>query len=152
MSEFYETTADKFVFKVKKDLRYSKDEVWVKQETDGNIRVGLTDFGQRRAGDLVFAEVQPVGTKVYSGSFMGSYETIKMVQDILSPADGEIIEVNPHIDSKPEVINMDPYGEGWLAVIKPTSSLSGLLSAEEYFEVMKVKVAEELKKIKGAIK
>jgi len=149
MSEYYETTADKFIFKVKKDLKYSKDEVWVKQESTGNIRIGLTDFGQRRAGDLVFAEAQPVGTKVTIGGFMGSYETIKMVQDILSPADGEIIEVNPSIDSKPEVINSDPYGEGWVAVIKPTSSLSGLLSAEEYFEVMKVKVAEELKKIKG---
>jgi len=149
MSEYYETTADKFIFKVKKDLKYSKDEVWVKQESTGNIRIGLTDFGQRRAGDLVFAEAQPVGTKVTIGGFMGSYETIKMVQDILSPADGEIIEVNPSIDSKPEVINSDPYGEGWVAVIKPTSSLSGLLSAEEYFEVMKVKVADELKKIKG---
>ena len=149
MSEYYETTADKFIFKVKKDLKYSKDEVWVKQESTGNIRIGLTDFGQRRAGDLVFAEAQPVGTKVTIGGFMGSYETIKMVQDILSPADGEIIEVNPSIDSKPEVINSDPYGEGWIAVIKPTSSLSGLLSAEEYFEVMKVKVVEELKKIKG---
>jgi glycine cleavage system H protein len=149
MSGYYETTADKFIFKVKKDLQYSKDEVWIKQESSGNIRVGLTDFGQRRAGDLVFAEVQPVGTKVTSSVFMGSYETIKMVQDILSPADGEIIEVNPSIDSKPEVINSDPYGEGWIAVIKPTSSLSGLLSAEEYFEVMKVKVVEELKKIKG---
>ena len=149
MSGYYETTADKFIFKVKKDLQYSKDEVWVKQESTGNIRVGLTDFGQRRAGDLVFAEVQPVGTKVTSGTFMGSYETIKMVQDILSPADGEIVEVNPAIISKPEVINSDPYGEGWVAVIKPTSSLSGLLSAEEYFEVMKVKVADELKKIKG---
>ena len=149
MSGYYETTADKFIFKVKKDLQYSKDEVWIKQESSGNIRVGLTDFGQRRAGDLVFAEVQPVGTKVTSSVFMGSYETIKMVQDILSPADGEIIEVNPSIDSKPEVINSDPYGEGWVAVIKPTSSLSGLLSAEEYFEVMKVKVVEELKKFKG---
>ena len=149
MSEYYETTADKFIFKVKKDLQYSKDEIWVKQEPEGNIKVGLTDFGQRRAGDLVFAEVQPVGTKVTSGTFMGSYETIKMVQDILSPADGEIIEANPAIESKPEVINMDPYGEGWVAVIKPASSLSGLLSAEEYFEVMKVKVVEELKKIKG---
>jgi len=149
LSEYYETMADKFVFKVKKDLKYSKSEVWVRQEQDGNIRVGLTDFGQRRAGDLVFAEVQPVGTKVTDGVFMGSYETIKLVQDIVSPVDGEIIEVNPAIDSKPEVINMDPYGEGWIAVIKPVSSLSGLLSAEDYFEVMKVKVAEELKKIKG---
>ena len=82
MSEYYETTADKFVFKVKKDLLYSKDEVWVKHEADGSMRVGLTDFAQRRAGDIVFAEAQPVGTKVASGGFLGSYETVKMVQDI----------------------------------------------------------------------
>ena len=72
-----------------------------------------------------------------------------MVQDILSPTDGEIVEVNPTIESKPEVINSDPYGEGWVAVIKPASGLSVLISAEEYFEAMKVKVVEELRKIKG---
>ena len=148
MSEYYETTADKFVFRVKKGLQYSKDEVWVKREANGAIRVGLTDFAQRRAGDLVFAEAQPAGTKVTGGSYMGSYETVKMVQDILSPADGEIVEINPAIESKPEVINRDPYGEGWVAIIKPASGLSGLISAESYFESMKVKVAEELKKIK----
>jgi len=149
MSEYYETTADKFVFKVLKTLRYSKDEVWVKPESNGSIRVGLTDFAQRRAGDLVFAEVQAPGTQVAVGGFIGSYETVKLVQDILSPVEGVITEINPLIDSKPEVINSDPYGEGWVAVIKPTSDLSGLLSAEDYFEQMKVKVADELKKIKG---
>ena len=149
MSEYYETTADKFIFKVKKDLLYSKDEVWVKREANGSIRVGLTDFEQRRAGDVVFAEAQPVGTKVVSGGVLGSYETVKVVQDILSPTDGEIDEINPLIDSKPEVINRDPYGEGWIAVIKPLSGPSGLLSAEEYFEKMKDKVSIELKKIKG---
>jgi glycine cleavage system H protein len=149
MSEYYETTADKFVFKTKKDLLYSKDEVWVKRGVNGSVRIGLTDFAQRRAGDLVFAETQPVGTKVTISGFMGSYETVKMVQDILSPTDGEITEVNPAIESKPEVINRDPYGEGWIAIIQLTSELSGLLSAEAYFEQMKVKIAEELKKIKG---
>jgi len=149
MSEYYETTADKFVFKVKKGVLYSRDEVWVKPEADGSIRVGVTDFAQRRGGDIVFAEAQPTGTKVVSGGLLGSYETVKLVQDILSPIDGQITEVNPTIDSKPEVINRDPYGEGWVAVIKPASGLSGLLSAEDYFELMKVKVAEELKKIKG---
>ncbi len=146
--EFYEFKADKFVFKVKKGLYYSRDETWAKVEGD-RIRVGVTDFAQRRAGDIVFAEATKIGDPVKRGELIGSYETIKMVQDILSPVDGEITEINPLIDSKPEVINMDPYGEGWVVVIKPTSSLSGLLSAEEYFEQMKVKVADELKKIKG---
>jgi glycine cleavage system H protein len=149
MSDFYEFTADKFVLKVRKDLQYSRDEVWVKPEEDGNICVGLTDFDQRRGGDIIFVEVQPAGTKVVVGGLLGSYETIKVVQDILSPVDGQIIEVNPILDSKPEVINRDPFGEGWIAVIKPVSGFSDLLSADKYFELMKCKVAEELRKIKG---
>jgi glycine cleavage system H protein len=149
MSEYYETTADKFVFKVLKTLRYSKDEVWVKSESNRSIRVGVTDFAQRRSGDVVFAEVMPIGTKVDKSGLLGSYETVKVVQDILSPVDGQITEINPLILSKPELINKNPYSEGWIAVIKPTSDLNDLLSAEEYFDEMKVKVADELKKIKG---
>ncbi len=149
MSEYYEAIADKFVFKVKKGLLYSREEVWANSEADGGVRVGVTDFAQRRGGDIIFAEAQPTDTKVVSGGLLGSYETVKVVQDILSPIDGQIIEVNQTIDSKPEVINRDPYGEGWIAIIKPASGLGVLLSAEEYFELMKVRVAEELKKIKG---
>ena len=146
--EFYEFTADKFVFKVKKGLYYSKEETWAKVEGD-HIRVGVTDFAQRRGGDIVFAEASKTGTTVKRGEFIGSYETVKMVQDILSPVDGVVAEINPLIDSKPEVLNRDPYGEGWLAIIKSTSGVEGLLSSEGYFEIMKGKVADELKKIKG---
>ena len=149
MSEYYETKADKFVFKVLKTLRYSKDEVWVKPESNGSIRVGVTDFAQRRSGDVVFAEVMPIGTKVEKRGLLGSYETVKLVQDLLSPVNGQITEINPLIYSKPELINSDPYGEGWIAIIKHESSLEDLISAENYFDLMKVKVADELKKIKG---
>ncbi len=144
----YQITADKFVFSVKKGLLYTRDDVWVKLE-GGAVRVGVTDFAQRRGGDVVFAEVKPVGTKVARGSLLCSYETVKLVQDVLSPVDGEIVETNQAIESKPEVINADPYGEGWLAVVKPAKRVEGLLSAEEYFEDMKAKVAEEMRKIKG---
>lgn len=140
--------ADKFVFHVRKDLLYSHDEVWVKTEGD-YVRIGLTDFAQRRGGDIVFAEAQPIGTRVVRGRLLGSYESIKMVQDIISPIDGEITETNPLFDSSPEFINSDPYGKGWVAVIKPLSGTEGLLSAREYFELMKGKVDEELKTIKG---
>jgi len=148
VSEYYETTADKFVFKVKKGILYSRDEVWVKPESSGRIRVGITDFAQRRGGDIVFMEAQRAGTNVVRGGLLGSYETVKIVQDILSPINGDITENNMLLDSMPDVINRDPYGEGWLVVIKSDSSLEGLLSAEEYFELMKVKVVQELKKIK----
>jgi glycine cleavage system H protein len=147
--EEYTYQADKFIFHARKGLLYSRDEVWVKPEADGSVRVGVTDFAQRRGGDIVFAEAQPTSTKVVKGGLLGSYETVKLVQDILSPIDGDITETNPMIDSKPEIINRDPYGEGWVAVIKPALGLNELSSAEEYFELMKVKVAEELVKIKG---
>jgi glycine cleavage system H protein len=144
----YTYQADKFVFHVRKEIQYSKNEVWVKQEGD-LLRVGVTDFAQRRGGDIVFAETQPAGTKVTKGEFLGSYETIKLVQDILSPVEGTIIAINSLLESKPEVINSDPYGEGWIAIIKPANSLKDLITAEEYFEAMKGKVVDELKKIKG---
>jgi glycine cleavage system H protein len=72
-----------------------------------------------------------------------------VVQDILSPVAGAVVEVNPLLDSRPEVINSDPYGEGWISIIRPEPGTGGLLSAEEYFEQMKAKVENELKKIKG---
>jgi glycine cleavage system H protein len=147
-SEFYEFTADKFVFKVKKGLYYSREETWAKVEGD-HIRVGVTDFAQRRGGDIVFAEASKTGTTVRRGELIGSYETVKIVQDILSPVDGVITEINPLIDSKPEVINSDPYGEGWLVIMKLASDVGDLLSSEEYFERMRAKVMDELKKIKG---
>ena len=148
MSE-YTYSADKFVFRVRKDLLYSSDDVWVKPEPDGAMRVGLTDFAQRRSGDVVFAEASPAGTKMERGGPLGSYETIKVVQDILSPVAGTVAEVNPLLNSRPEVINSDPYGEGWISVIRLEQGTGRLLSAEEYFEQMKTKVASELKKIKG---
>ncbi len=146
--EEYTYQADKFVFHVRKGLLYSPNEIWVKEEGD-HVRIGITDFAQRRGGDIVFAEAQPTDTEIVRGGLLGSYETVKVIQDILSPVDGVITETNPLIDSKPEVINRDPYGEGWLVDVKPASGVEGLLSAEEYFERMRAKVGDELKKIKG---
>ncbi len=140
--------ADKFVFRVMKGLLYSSDEVWVKPEGE-SVRVGVTDFIQRRGGDIVFAEVESLGSVVRKGGRIGSYETVKLTQDILSPVEGEVTAANPLIESEPEVLNRDPYGEGWVAVIKTTEKLNGLLSAEDYFTQMKTRVTDELKRIKG---
>jgi glycine cleavage system H protein len=145
--EEYTHQADKFVFHIRKNLLYSKDEVWVKVEGD-HVRIGLTDFAQRNGGDIIFAEVLPIGTQMKRGEPIGSYETIKLVQDVLSPVGGIIDQINPLLESKPEVINSDPYGEGWLVTIKPKPSFEDLLSAENYFELMKLKIVDELKKIK----
>jgi glycine cleavage system H protein len=145
---YLEMKADKFVFRAKKGLLYSGNEVWVSAE-GGVLRVGVTDFAQRRGGDIVFADIVKPSIKVNAGDLLGSYETVKMVRDILSPVEGVVKEVNPALDSKPEVINSDPYGEGWVAIIESTAKPEGLQNAEEYFEAMKAKVAEELRKIKG---
>jgi glycine cleavage system H protein len=145
----YTYSADKFVFRVRKDLLYSSDDVWVRPEPDDAMMVGLTDFAQRRSGDVVFAEASPAGTKMERGGLLGSYETIKVVQDILSPVAGTVVKVNPLLNSRPEAMNSDPYGEGWISIIRPEPGTGGLLSAEEYFEQMKTKVENELKKIKG---
>jgi glycine cleavage system H protein len=148
MSDYYEHTADKFVFRAKKGLLYSRDEVWVSVE-GGVIRVGITDYAQRRGSDIVFIDVGKPGTRFERGGAIGSYETVKMITDILAPIGGVIREVNPALESKPETINSDPYGAGWIAVIEPSAKPEGLLTAEQYFDAMKAKVAEELKKIKG---
>jgi len=146
--DFLEFAADKFVFRVKRGLFYSREEVWVATEGD-QVRIGVTDFAQRRGGDIVFADIIPQETTVARGGLLGSYETVKMVRDILAPVDGVIREVNSALESRPEVINSDPYGEGWVAILEPSSKLDGLITSEEYFEAMKGKVAEELRKIKG---
>jgi glycine cleavage system H protein len=148
MSGYLEHTADKFVFKAKRGLLYTRDEVWVAREGK-LLRVGVTDFAQRRGGDIVFADLAKPGTRVERGAILGSYETVKMISDILSPVAGVVREVNGALDAKPELLNSDPYGAGWVAVIEPDAALEGLLTAEEYFEAMKAGVAEALKKIKG---
>jgi glycine cleavage system H protein len=147
--EEYTYQADKFVFHVRKGLLYTRDDVWIRAEPDGQFRIGLADFAQRRSGDIVFAEVSQVGSSVERGGLLGTYETVKMTKDILSPLTGMVAQTNPSLDSKPEVINSDPYGEGWVAVIKAETETGGLLTAEDYFEHMKTRVDDELKKIKG---
>ncbi len=84
------------------------------------------------------------------GGRLGSYETIKIILDIPSPVDGQITEVNEAIASKPEIINQDPYGDGWVAVLRLESGSEGLLKADAYFELMKARISDELKKIKGS--
>ena len=147
-------TADKFVFRVPDGLIYSRDDVWV--EMNGNLaRIGLTDLSQRTGGDVIFVEVEPRGTVLESGNRAASYETIKVTLDVLSPVSGEVVEVNEKLYERPELINEDPYGGGWISIIKIEdleTVKQRLLSAEDYFEVMKAKVDKEMRKIRGATK
>jgi glycine cleavage system H protein len=150
-SEFYEMTADKFIFKVKKGLLYTENDVWIKQE-NGSIRMGITDFIQRRGGDIIYVQLPKVGDQVGRVEEVVQLETIKTVMDIKSPIEGTVSQVNDILDAKPERINEDPYGEGWLLMISVANidlDKKELMTDEKYFELMKTKIEDELKKKKG---
>jgi glycine cleavage system H protein len=144
--EYLETTIDKFVFRVARDRLYSAEGVWAQSE-DGRVRVGLTDYLQQRGGDVAFVHVKPVGTKVAGGDEFAELETIKANQSLFAPLAGTVVEVNSSLGTAPEVINEDPYGKGWLAVIEAVdweSERARLLDPQAYLSVMRSQAEEEL--------
>ena len=148
MSEFLETTVDKFIFKVATDRYYHHDGLWAQAEGK-RIRIGLSDFLQQRSGDVAFAEIKPEGTTLSVGDEVGVIETIKVNISLTSPVKGKIIEVNPAMGSSPEAINQDPYGQGWLAVLDASdwdADKAALLDPQAYFNVMKNQAEAEAKK------
>ena len=148
MPDYLETTIDKFTFKVAADRVYTREGVWALAE-GRRVRIGVTDFLQQRSGDIAFAEVKPTGTVLTAGDEVASIETIKVTVALGSPVCGSVVEVNPAMGTTPELINQDPYGEGWLAVIEAAdwdSDHSRLLDAQAYFDVMQAEAEEEAKK------
>lgn len=112
------------------DLLYTADHEWVK--IDGDIAtVGITDFAQGELGDIVYVEIETEGEQIGSGEVFGTVEAVKTVSDLFMPLAGEVIEVNEALEGSPEVVNSDPYGEGWMIKIK-ISEEAALLSAEDY--------------------
>ncbi len=149
MTEYLETTVDKFIFKVAVDRLYNEEGVWAKSEGE-LVRIGLSDFVQQRNGDVAFAEVKPEGTAVALGDEVAVIETIKVDIAYSSPVSGKIVEVNPAMEEAPEAINQDPYNQGWLALLEPSAwedERSQLLDAQTYFKRMKVEAEEETKKL-----
>lgn len=147
MPDFLETTVDKFIFRVATDRRYSAEGVWALDLGAGRVRVGLADFPQQRDGDVAFAEVKAPGTVLAAGDELGTMETIKVNVAIPSPVAGTIREVNPALDTGPEVINKDPYGEGWLAVLETAEPVgAALLDPQAYFLLMKTEAEAEARK------
>jgi glycine cleavage system H protein len=149
VSEFLAFTFDKFTFRVATDRFYHADGVWAREE-NGQVWVGLSDFLQQRSGDIAFADVVAAGTKLSFGEEVASIETIKVDIGLPAPASGTVVETNPALELEPEVINQDPYGEGWLAVIEASdwpADRDRLLSPEAYYERMKVEAEEEAKKL-----
>jgi len=118
---------------VPKDLRYTREHEWAKQEGD-RVRVGITAFAQEQLGDVVFVELPKVGAKVTAAKNFGVVESVKAVSDLFAPISGEVVEVNGELGQKPETVNQDPYGKGWMLVVKPSSKgeLDQLLTAQQY--------------------
>jgi len=115
------------------NLKYTKDHEWVLIEND-IATVGITNFAQGELGDIVYVEVDTVGEKFDAGEVFGSVEAVKTVSDLFLPLSGEIIEFNELLESEPEKVNDDPYGEGWMikVQISDSSEIDNLMSAEDY--------------------
>jgi len=115
------------------NLKYTKDHEWVRVEGDIAF-IGITEYAQGELGDVVFVEINTVGETLDKGEVFCSIEAVKTVSDSYMPVSGEVLEANPAIENGPEVINKDPYGEGWLIKIKLTnpSEVNDLLSVDDY--------------------
>ncbi|MEM2912931.1 MAG: glycine cleavage system protein GcvH [Candidatus Bathyarchaeia archaeon] len=123
-------------YEVPEGLYYSKDWMWVKIE-NGKARIGVTDYAQKQMREIVFAELPRVDDEVRKGEPFGTLESVKAVSDLISPLTGKIVEVNSRAGDSPEIINEDPYGEGWLIVIEPANleeDLKFLMSFEQAVE------------------
>lgn len=115
------------------NLRYTKDHEWIRLEGDEAI-VGITDFAQHELGDIVYVEIETVGQQLKAGDVFGTVEAVKTVSDLYLPIDGTVTEVNPNLNSNPELVNSDPYGEGWMAKVKLSNAadIESLMNAEAY--------------------
>jgi glycine cleavage system H protein len=115
------------------ELKYTKDHEWVRIEGDIAI-VGITEFAQGELGDIVYVEIETEGETLEKESIFGSIEAVKTVSDLFMPLSGEILELNSALEANPELVNSDPYGEGWMVKIKVSDAgeLDQLLKAEEY--------------------
>lgn len=119
------------------ELKYTKDHEWVKIEGD-TATVGITDFAQRELGDIVYVEVETLDQTLAKDEVFGTVEAVKTVSDLFLPLSGEIIEFNDSLESNPETVNSDPYGDGWMVKVKisDSSEINELLSSDQYKELI----------------
>ena len=116
------------------NLKYTKDHEWIKDEGNGMATVGVTDFAQTQLGDIVFIEIETQGETLAREEVFGTIEAVKTVSDMFMPVSGEVVEVNPKVTEQPDIVNKDPYGEGWVIKIKMSNpaEMNDLLNAEQY--------------------
>lgn len=119
---------------VPSDLRYTRDHEWLRPMEDGTLLMGITDHAQDALGDLVFVEVPEPGDKLAAGDACAVVESVKAASDVYCPVSAEVLEVNESLTDSPELLNSDPYGEGWLMRIQPEDAreIDGLMTPEDY--------------------
>jgi glycine cleavage system H protein len=119
------------------ELRYTKDHEWIRLEGDKAV-VGITDFAQRELGDIVYVEVETIGKPLEAGSVFGTVEAVKTVSDLYLPINGTVEELNPALSNAPELVNNDPYGEGWMVKIRISNNadIETLMDAKAYEQMV----------------
>ncbi|MBV9961908.1 MAG: glycine cleavage system protein GcvH [Parafilimonas sp.] len=120
------------------ELKYTKDHEWLKMLDDKTALIGITDFAQRELGDIVFIDISTVGKELNAEEVFGTVEAVKTVSDLFLPVAAKVVEVNSALTDKPELVNNDPYGEGWMAKIEITNAddTNNLLNAEAYEQLV----------------
>ena len=118
---------------IKPELKYTKDHEWILVDGD-QATIGITDYAQGELGDIVYVEIESIGDELQKEEIFGSVEAVKTVSDLFMPLSGEILSFNSELEDAPEVVNSDPYGEGWMIRVKisDASEVDALLSAEQY--------------------
>jgi glycine cleavage system H protein len=122
---------------IPENLRYTEDHEWIR--IDGDIAyIGVTDFAQKELGDIVYVEIETEGDTIPKGELFGTIEAVKTVSDLIMPLSGEVVEFNEELESEPEIVNSDPYDEGWMIRVKfsDASELDALLTADTYKELI----------------
>lgn len=129
-------------YEVPEGLYYTKEHEWIKLE-GSNCRVGVTDYAQKSLHEVVFVDLPKVGTKINRSQTLGSVESVKAVADVYAPISGEVIEVNARLADSPELVNQQPYGDGWIAIVKPSnleSELKDLMDSKRYADFLRTQV------------
>jgi glycine cleavage system H protein len=114
------------------NVKYTKEHEWVLENPDGTVRIGITDYAQGALGDIVYIQLPKVNAPVKGGSVCGEVESTKSVSEIYAPVGGIVLSVNEKLETNPELINSDPYGEGWIAQIGSVEITEALLTPDEY--------------------
>jgi glycine cleavage system H protein len=119
------------------NLRYTKEHEWIRLEGD-EATIGITDFAQHELGDIVYVEVETVGQKLTAGDVFGTVEAVKTVSDLFLPVDGTVTEINPKLNANPELVNTDPYGDGWMVKMKVSNiaDIEALMNKDSYHSLV----------------